>query len=115
MLALGAAVAVVGLWSAGRRVERTRYRPDRWRLAELVVVAARACWSPCVMRVVRTELFVAHPGVEVAPTLSVLALVGVWSGWCPPSRRRRRRARCRSVRAARALAPAARAARRWPR
>ena len=40
MLAVGVLAAVVGLLSAGRRVERTRYRPDRWRWPELVVVAS---------------------------------------------------------------------------
>ena len=37
MLALGTALALAGFASAGRRVERTRYRPDRWRAAEVVV------------------------------------------------------------------------------
>ena len=46
MLALGAVAAIAGLWSAGRRVERTRYRPDRWRLAECGRLALRACSSP---------------------------------------------------------------------
>src|SRR5690606_10560566 len=31
MLLLGAGAAAAGLFSAGRRVERSRYRPDRWR------------------------------------------------------------------------------------
>ena len=38
MLALGVLAAVAGLLSAGRRVERTRYRPDPWRWPELAVV-----------------------------------------------------------------------------
>ncbi|RAY16440.1 energy-coupling factor transporter transmembrane protein EcfT [Actinomadura craniellae] len=36
----GLAVALVGFRFAGRRVHRTRYRPDRWHLAELVVAAS---------------------------------------------------------------------------
>ena len=40
MLALGVLVAVIGLASAGRQVQRSRYRPDRWRLPELVVAAS---------------------------------------------------------------------------
>ncbi len=83
MLVLGAVVAVAGLWSAGRRVERTRYRPDHWRLAEVVVSLSGILVAACLLRVVRTDLFVAHPGVEVAPTLSVLALVGVLVGLVP--------------------------------
>lgn len=37
MLAAGAAVAVAAGWVAGRRSRRTRYRPDRWGLAETFV------------------------------------------------------------------------------
>ena len=40
MLGAGALVAVLGLVSAGRRVQRTRYRPDPWRSPELAVVSA---------------------------------------------------------------------------
>ena len=40
MLAVGVLVAVAGLASAGRQVHRSRYRPDRWRLPELVVAAS---------------------------------------------------------------------------
>ena len=40
LLATGALVAVVGSVLAGRRVRRTRYRPDRWRLQEVVIVGA---------------------------------------------------------------------------
>ena len=37
VLFAGVAVAMVGFKLAGRRVQRTLYRPDHWRLAELVV------------------------------------------------------------------------------
>ena len=40
MLAVGTVAAVVGLLSAGRRVERARYRPDPWRWPELAVAAS---------------------------------------------------------------------------
>ena len=39
VLAVGAVVAVTGSVLAGRRVQRTRYRPDPWRLQETVVTA----------------------------------------------------------------------------
>ena len=39
-LTLGCALAIVGLAVAGRGVERTRYRPDRWHTAEIVVAAS---------------------------------------------------------------------------
>jgi energy-coupling factor transport system permease protein len=83
MLLLGAVAAIAGLWSAGRRVERTRYRPDRWRAAELLVVASGLAVAVALWEVGRTQLFVAHPGVDLAPTLSVLALVGVLIGLAP--------------------------------
>ena len=36
MLVLGVVLSTGGFVAAGRRVRRTRYRPDPWRLAELV-------------------------------------------------------------------------------
>jgi energy-coupling factor transport system permease protein len=83
MLVTGAVAAVAGLWSAGRRVERTRYRPDRWRPAELVVAGSGLVVAAALWRVADTQVFVAHPGVEGAPTLSVLALVGTLAGLTP--------------------------------
>lgn len=40
MLLAGTGMALLGFKLAGRRVQRTIYRPDRWQLAELVVVAS---------------------------------------------------------------------------
>jgi energy-coupling factor transport system permease protein len=42
LLAGGTVVAVVAGLIAGRRVRRTRYRPDRWRTAEWIVVGSAA-------------------------------------------------------------------------
>lgn len=39
MILVGAAVAATGSMTAGRRVTRTRYRPDRWGLPETLVAA----------------------------------------------------------------------------
>jgi energy-coupling factor transport system permease protein len=39
-LALGAGLGVAGLVAGARRVSRSRYRPDRWRAQEAVVVAS---------------------------------------------------------------------------
>jgi len=83
MLLAGASAAVAGLWSAGRRVQRTRYRPDRWRLPELLVAASGLVVAWVMSEVGDTEIFVAHPGVEVVPTLSVLALAGILAGLVP--------------------------------
>lgn len=40
MLVIGLAVALAGFTVAGRRVHRTRYRPDRWQPAEVVTAAS---------------------------------------------------------------------------
>ncbi|MEV6908529.1 energy-coupling factor transporter transmembrane component T [Amycolatopsis sp. NPDC051071] len=40
VLSAGVLVGLAGFWSAGKRVQRTRYRPDRWHLAEVVAAAS---------------------------------------------------------------------------
>ncbi|MEP6798639.1 MAG: energy-coupling factor transporter transmembrane component T [Lapillicoccus sp.] len=40
MLLLGVLLALVGFLLAGRRVERSRYRPDQWHLAEVLTAAS---------------------------------------------------------------------------
>lgn len=83
VLLAGTAVAVAGLASAGRRVERTRYRPDPWAGAEAFVVASGAVTAVLTWRLVGSQPLVANPGVEAAPYLSVLALVAVLAGAVP--------------------------------
>lgn len=75
LLAAGAVVAVLGLVSAGRRVQRTRYRPDRWLTAELVTVGTGLTVAVLGWWFAREQVAVAYPGVDVAPYLSPLALV----------------------------------------
>jgi len=74
MLGAGVAVAVVGLISAGRRVQRTRYRPDSWRGAELFTVGVGIAVAVLGYYVSHTQVVVAYPGVTVVPYLSPLAL-----------------------------------------
>ncbi|MGH3362737.1 MAG: energy-coupling factor transporter transmembrane component T [Nocardioides sp.] len=75
MLALGLLAALGGLLHAGRTVERTRYRPDRWRWPELVVacsgivVAAGGWW------ISGRQSLIAHPGVDAFPQVSLVALL----------------------------------------
>jgi energy-coupling factor transport system permease protein len=77
MLTVGVVAALAGLLSAGRRVGRTRYQPDRWRSPELlvaasgVVVAALGCWAA------RSQVPVAYPALDVVPQVSVTLLVMV--------------------------------------
>ena len=75
MLAAGVVVAVLGLASAGRRVQRTRYRPDPWRSPELLTVATGVTVGVLGWWLSRSQVPVAYPGVDVTPYLSPLALV----------------------------------------
>ena len=78
MLGVGLAVAALGLVNAGRRVHRTRYRPDPWRAPEVVTVGTGLVVALLGWWVAHTQVVVAYPGVDVAPYLSPLALaVGV--------------------------------------
>ncbi len=80
MLVAGVVVAGGGFVLAGRRVERTRYRADRWRPAEVavavsgLVVAASAWW------VNRYQFSIAYPDLDGWPEVSLVALVGVLVG-----------------------------------
>ncbi len=77
MLATGTVVAMGGLVSAGRRVERSRYRPDRWRVAEVVVAASGVLVGVSIWWLGRVEPLVVYPSLEAMPYVSVLALGGV--------------------------------------
>ena len=64
---VGVAVAVAALASAGRRVQRSRYRPDPWRLAEFVRGRERSRRSRSAWSVVLTQVDpVALPGARRA-------------------------------------------------
>ncbi len=75
MLGAGVVVAVLGLVSAGRRVQRTRYRPDSWQAAEMVTVCIGVAVAVLGWYVGHTQVAVAYPTIGVMPYLSPLALV----------------------------------------
>lgn len=83
MLVAGVVAALGGLWSAGRRVQRTRYRPDRWLPPELAVVASGLSAAAIAFVVADQQFLVANPGVVSAPSLSLLALTGTLIGLAP--------------------------------
>lgn len=96
MLVLGMLLALGGFALAGRRVQRTRYRPDRWQLPELVVAGAGIAAGAGMWALQRWDTAVAHPGVLVRPDVSLLALAAalvavlpVWAAPLPVTARRR--------------------------
>jgi len=70
----GVVIAAVGLVSAGRRVQRTRYRPDPWRAAEF---ATMACGVAIAAVLLTTSVGVAYPWPDDLPQLSIPLLLAV--------------------------------------
>jgi energy-coupling factor transport system permease protein len=88
MLGLGVAAAATGLLSAGRRVERSRYRPDPWRWPELAVVASGVAAGALGWWVNAHQPLVAYPSLDAFPTVSgaalMIAVVGLLGPLCSP-------------------------------
>ena len=76
VLLLGLGVAVLGLVSAGRRVQRTRYRPDPWRGPEFSVVAFGLGAAIIGIGTARTDLAVAYPALDGVPVITLAVLAG---------------------------------------
>ena len=83
MLAAGVLVAVAGFVAAGRRVRRTRYRPDHWRTAEIVVAVSGLAPAILVFTVLADDVSVLHPGVSTMPVVTATALLAVLLGAIP--------------------------------
>jgi energy-coupling factor transport system permease protein len=88
MLAIGVGVSVVGMYAAGRRVGRSRYRPAPWRWPELVVAGSGLVVGVAGWWMSRHQLEIAYPSVSVAPALSLLAMAvaaaGLAGALCAP-------------------------------
>jgi energy-coupling factor transport system permease protein len=80
MLAVGLLVALAGLVVSGRRVERTRYRPDRWRAPEIAVAALGLTAGVIGWWVNSEQIAIAYPDLSVMPQVSLAALVAVALG-----------------------------------
>ncbi len=76
----GVGLAVAGFWSAGRRVERTRYRADRWRREELAVAASGLAVAGGVLTVLRGQTALLFPDLLTVPAVTTSALVVVLLG-----------------------------------
>ncbi len=77
MLGLGVLLAAGGFVAAGRRVQRTTYRPDPWRLPEMLTAGSGIAAAVLMAAVARSSPGVLVPDVSAAPGLSVLSLVAV--------------------------------------
>ena len=99
MLAGGVVAGWLGLVVAGRRVARTRYRPDPWRTPEWLVAGSGLVTATVVVLVSVTDPLALTPSVQplVWPALPVLPAVGVAIGagpaWLAPPARSRHAAR----------------------
>lgn len=88
MLVLGVLLALGGFVAAGRRARRTTYRPDPWRLAEVLTAGSGFAAAFLLGLVAHRDPLVLVPDVTGAPTLTVLALlaatVGLVPAFCTP-------------------------------
>lgn len=88
MLVAGSLAAALGLVSAGRRVERTRYRPDPWRWPETAVSAGGVVAAALGWWAAGHELPLAYPATDTFPQLGAVALLVVAAalagGLCAP-------------------------------
>jgi energy-coupling factor transport system permease protein len=75
----GVGLAAVGFWSAGRRVQRSRYRPDHWRAAEIGVALSGLAVAAGVMGPLRGDP-VLHSPLDTFPTVTTTALAVVLLG-----------------------------------
>ena len=85
MLAGGVLLGLGGVGLSGRGVRRSVYRPDRWRLAELLTVASGAGCAAVVALAAQADPGGLHPSLYplVWPTLPLLPLAGVLVGLLP--------------------------------
>jgi len=83
MLIVGVLFAGLGFFAAGRRVERTRYRPDRWRTGEIVAAASGILVAVAVYVEADRSPDVIYPLLTAWPPLTVLSLVAVMIGVVP--------------------------------
>jgi len=83
MLVTGVLLAGAGFVVAGRRVQRTTYRPDPWGLAEVLTAGSGVAVAVAFTVVGRHDPLVLVPDLSSHPQLSVLSLVAVLLGLLP--------------------------------
>jgi energy-coupling factor transport system permease protein len=83
MLVGGLGLATAGFLAAGRRVARTRYRPERWHVADLLTAATGVAVAVLTAVAASGRPDVAFPDPASAPPLSGFALLAVLVGILP--------------------------------
>ena len=83
MLVAGLVFAVLALRSAGRRVQRTRYRPQRWLAPEYLTAGSGIAVAVGLKLLSGHQVAVLYPDVPGWPPVSVLSLVVVAIGLLP--------------------------------
>jgi energy-coupling factor transport system permease protein len=78
-LALGIALSAAGLALGGRRVTRTRYRPDPWKLAEWITALSGVVAATTMLVAGSQNASALNPSIFplVWPTLPLLPVVGI--------------------------------------
>jgi energy-coupling factor transport system permease protein len=84
-LLAGIAAGVIGIALSARGVRRTMYRPDRWRLAEILVAASGATAAVVVYLSARVDPTDLVPSLSPLawPQLAAVPLAGILTGLLP--------------------------------
>lgn len=91
MLLLGVVLALSGFVLAGRRVQRSRYRPDRWRLPEILTALSGLVVALLLLASTPADPTALNPSLTdfSLPLLSwgplAAVLVGILPAWLTPS------------------------------
>ncbi len=85
LLVCSVVLGVSGIAASGRGVQRTSYRPDRWRGAELIAVVSGVAALTLLWLTSRADESVLNPPVSPPtwPQLAVLPLAGILVGLVP--------------------------------
>jgi energy-coupling factor transport system permease protein len=90
MLLGGVCLGWIGVMASGRRVERSRYRPDPWRLEEWGVSLVGVTVAAVIIAVSTSDLTALHPSLQPLrwPELPLLPaaaiLLGILPAWIAP-------------------------------
>ncbi len=72
---LGLTLAGAGFFSAGHNVQRTRYRPERWAVEDVLVAASGLATAVLTVGWLSADPSLLNPAVDAVPALTVGALL----------------------------------------